>query len=223
MMMRNVDEAASPTVILTEKALGTWIGPRAVTHDGKWVLCARADPAANTARLRLVGLEGDHEEREVFSEAGTQWKCDFSPDDRWIVYESDPDGITEVFVRPNPLQAGTGSVKSESGGSERITVSAHGGRAPMWSPDGKTIVFREGRSKLVAVDVTMEPTFRVSTPRELFDWESLEAETDITNLSPDGKHIAFAQKAEGERTVTQINLVQNWGREVREKARAGGK
>src|SRR5262249_6073625 len=53
----------------------------------------------------------------------------FSPDGRWVAYMSQDLGYTHVFVQPFPF---TGA---------KYQLSTEGGRAPIWSPDGKQLIY----------------------------------------------------------------------------------
>ncbi len=68
--------------------------------------------------------------------AGTARAADarFSPDGRWIAFESDEPGSREIFVAP-----------VESSG-RRQRVSTSGGADPVWSPSGDRIYFHDDHS-----------------------------------------------------------------------------
>src|SRR6185436_7342340 len=53
-----------------------------------------------------------------------------SPDGKWLAYQSNESGPSEVFVRPIP------------GPGPRVLVSVGGGIYPRWSPDGHTLYYR---------------------------------------------------------------------------------
>ena len=82
----------------------------------------------------------------------------FSPDGRFIAYASNESGDWQVYVRPYPEFE-----------SFRTTVSAGGGRFPMWSRDGTELFYIQDRRRMMAVTVTTEPTFATSRPEMLFE------------------------------------------------------
>ena len=53
----------------------------------------------------------------------------FSPDGRWLAYDSDESGRDEVYIRSFP-ESGT-----------RIQISTQGGTGPLWSRDGKELFY----------------------------------------------------------------------------------
>jgi eukaryotic-like serine/threonine-protein kinase len=66
-----------------------------------------------------------------------------SPDGRWLAYESNETGRTEVFIRPFP---------NVNGG--RWQVSTDGGQAPLWQRDGRELFYVDGKREMVAVRLT---------------------------------------------------------------------
>jgi Tol biopolymer transport system component len=80
----------------------------------------------------------------------------FSPDLRWMAYDSDESGKTEVYVRTFP----------SSDGKSRISTG--GGSDPKWSHDGKELFYIAPDWKLMAVSVKEGGRFEVGTPRALF-------------------------------------------------------
>jgi Tol biopolymer transport system component len=105
----------------------------------------------------------------------TEHSSKFSPDGKWIAYTSLETGQFEVFVRPYPL---TGA---------KYRISMQGGGHPLWSLDGKQIIF-ENHRQLFTVSVQTTPAFAVGTPAALpimgFVQGNARREFD---LMPDGK------------------------------------
>ena len=65
-----------------------------------------------------------------------------SPDGRWLAYESNESGASEIFVRPFPAL--------DSG---RWQVSTGGGTRPLWSRDGRELFYLDASGFLTAVAV----------------------------------------------------------------------
>jgi Tol biopolymer transport system component len=80
----------------------------------------------------------------------------FSPDGRYIAYQSNESGRTEIYVQSFPGPGG------------KWQVSADGGTDAHWSGDGKELFFRSADQKLTAVPVTTGATFEAGTPKALF-------------------------------------------------------
>jgi Tol biopolymer transport system component len=79
----------------------------------------------------------------------------FSPDGRWIAFESDASGHDEVYVRPFPVQPG------------QLSISRAGGRSPRWRGDGQEIFFLSLDGLMMAASVDPSNGF-VGVPQPLF-------------------------------------------------------
>jgi serine/threonine-protein kinase len=79
----------------------------------------------------------------------------YSPDGKWIAYESDESGQTQVYVASYPEFTG------------RVAISTAGGRFPIWARNGRELYYRRGDA-LMAVDIDMSAGLRVSRARPLF-------------------------------------------------------
>jgi Tol biopolymer transport system component len=122
----------------------------------------------------------------------------FSPDGRWLVYYSDESGRGEVQVRAFPS------------GGEKSQISSDGGAEPVWSRNGRELFYRNG-TKLMVVDVALQPTFHASAPRLVFDAayeRTLPANFDV---SPDGRRFLMLKSvAPAVRETPRLIVVQNW-------------
>lgn len=97
----------------------------------------------------------DRSQRPLIAEpASAQMGSRFSPDGKWIAYQSNETGWFEVYVEPYPR---TGV---------RLRISEAGGERPVWSPDGGEIVYDKDAT-LHAVRVTTAPALAASTPAAL--------------------------------------------------------
>jgi len=79
----------------------------------------------------------------------------FSPDGRWVAYETDESGRFEIVVQPFPEA------------TDKWTVSNGGGTQPRWSADGKELYFIAPDGKLMAAPITSTATFAAGTPTAL--------------------------------------------------------
>ena len=127
-------------------------------------------------------------ERE-FSESGVV----FSPDGRYVAYESDQMGQREIFIRPFP----------GPGGQE--TVSVGGGDEPAWAGNGELFYRRPSDYAMMVVEVSTEPTLIVDQPRELFRG----------GVYPGGSPRAkYSVTADGQRFLMSTDLVASPRREA---------
>jgi Tol biopolymer transport system component len=88
-------------------------------------------------------LPGDTRVPFIFlrTEANELWG-QFSPDGRWMAFQSNETGRYEIYVRPFP-----------SGGGP-TPISTAGGVYPRWSRDGKELYFIAPDAKMMAVSIS---------------------------------------------------------------------
>ena len=137
-----------------------------------------------------------------------------SPDGNWVVYASDESGREEVYVR------------SFSQASDKIPISESGGTEPRWSPDGRTLYYREGAA-LVAVDLEPGPGIQVREKTTLFHGSNhyryvMFAQYDI---HPDGNRFLVLRNRGGSgqgKSQEEMVVVVNWLRELEERMRSAG-
>jgi Tol biopolymer transport system component len=122
----------------------------------------------------------------------------FSPDGRWIAYESDESGRREIVVRPFP----------EPGAL--VQISTDGGGAPRWSVDGKELYFVAPDGKMMVVPVTVTGSmFTPGNPTALF-FTGLSNQVFRANyaVAPDGGFLVNTPSAES--TAPPITVILNW-------------
>jgi Tol biopolymer transport system component len=138
----------------------------------------------------------------------------FSPDGRWLAYQSNESGNPEVYVRPFP----------EPGG--KWQVSTGGGYMPKWSRNGKELFYRTvTESKIMAVTYTASSdSFHADKP-QLWSPGQFTNRGTASNFSlhPDGKRFAVLKTPGEEKAaaVNHVNLIVNFFDEVRRKVPIG--
>ncbi len=119
-----------------------------------------------------------------------------SPDGRWLLTRT---LASVIHLRPYP----------ELGAP--IVVAARSGHAPLWSPDGKRIYYRD-LEHMVGVD------FQPGQPPKLGESQILFADgyvaPDLWNrqyaLHPDGKRFLMVKKDPTADVTSSLNLILNW-------------
>jgi serine/threonine protein kinase/Tol biopolymer transport system component len=147
--------------------------------------------------------------RTQFSESAPT----FSGDGHWLAYISDESGRSEVYVQPYP-------------GGGKSQISTDGGTEPVWNPNGKELFYRSG-DKMLAVDITTQPSFAVGKPRMLFQGTYLPTRVSSPNydVSADGQRFLMLKPSEqtSSPSLTQIVVVENWFEELKQKVPTGKK
>ena len=139
----------------------------------------------------------------------------FSPDGHWLAYISNESGRPEVYVQPYPGPGG------------KWQISTEGGTEPIWNRNGRELFYRSG-NKMMAVDITTQPSFSAGKPRMLFegqyvadDWPLITAAYDV---SADGQRFLMVKPRPSRLpSPTQINVVLNWFEELKQKVPTGKK
>jgi serine/threonine-protein kinase len=157
-----------------------------------------------TFNLEIARLDSAGVARELSaSPTATEANGRFSPDGRWIAYQSDESGRPEVHLRPT---AGAGG---------RVQVSSDGGRRPVWNPDGRQLFFWQG-SQLTSATLQFDPAPRVTARSVLFEGR-YEEDFDI---SRDGSRFLMI---ESERSGVSLVVIPNWRTELRQLTSRGSR
>jgi Tol biopolymer transport system component len=138
----------------------------------------------------------------LWTEAGIG-NAEISPDGRWIAYAAGAPGARQVWVRPYP------DVQTD-----RWRVSVGGGTSPRWSPDGRTIYYRNGDS-MMAVGLRPGPGFSHDEPVKLFDGDYLP-DYDIAR---DGRFLMIKSPAAQPPPDNRIVVVLNWFADLKARLR----
>jgi serine/threonine protein kinase/WD40 repeat protein len=106
--------------------------------------------------LWTLSMPGDRTRRVFVSSKQSELNGAFSPDGRWVAYQSNASGRYEIVVRPFPDR------------DPARTISRDGGRYPRWRGDGKELFFVSPAGTMMAAG--FDPTSGVSQgePQPLF-------------------------------------------------------
>jgi len=135
----------------------------------------------------------------------TEQQPAFSPDGRWLAYQSDESGAYEIYVSEYP------------GGGQKRRVSTGGGAGPLWSPDGSELFFQsEDGRRLFAVEIAVGPGLEIGDQHLLFEGSfEVSHESALSfDLSPDGRRFLMRQRPEGEMVARELVLVLDWFTEL---------
>ena len=132
-----------------------------------------------------------------------------SPDGRWLAYDSDESGRSEVYVRPFPAVE-----------QARTLVSVNGGIEPRWSPDGRELFFStdagSGPRTFWSVPVKSAAGFVAGTPVEV-----ASIPTGSYDIARDGRllvHLPTTTTAPS--TRSQLVVVLHWFEELKARVAA---
>jgi hypothetical protein len=120
----------------------------------------------------------------------------FSPDDRWVVYQSDESGRFEVYVQAFPEPR------------EKFPISNGGGMFPQRKSDGRELFYLSTDGKLMSVRLNLgADSLEASVPHALFPLPPDFAGITPYAVAPDGQRFLT--------TVTEdrpepLNVIVNW-------------
>jgi hypothetical protein len=175
-------------------------------EDGR--LLVRETHPTRGRDLLIYGFQGDSVVETPYLRA--DWEelaASISPDGNWVAYSSNESGREEVYVRAFP-QA-----------SEKIRISLEGGTEPRWSPDGRTIYYRQ-EAALMLADLGPGPGIEVQNRAMLFSGSdqvrySFFAQYDV---HPDGDRFLVLRGTNSAEVVQEeMVVVVNWFREFEER------
>ncbi len=129
----------------------------------------------------------------------------FSPDGRWIAYQSNESGRAEVYIRPFPGPGG------------KWQVSTNGGTHPRWRSDGKELFFL-GSDKIMAAEIRLgSSVVNVGILTALFPAAAISTGgRDGYDVTGDGQR--FLVSTHGNEGVSSpVTLVVYWVGEIKKK------
>ncbi|MGH8149936.1 MAG: hypothetical protein ACRETB_08185, partial [Steroidobacteraceae bacterium] len=188
--------------------------PTSWSPDGRFLLY-RSSTRQTGADLWVLPMVGAHSPSVFLKTPFAEDKGVFSPDGRWVAYESNESGRFEIYVRPfHPPGAKDSDAAS---GAAQWQVSTAGGIDPTWRPDGKEIYYVDPSGAMMAAPITVRGTaFAAGTPVKLFQTHIVGGGENIGegrqyDVAPKGRFLidTVSQSAAG-----PVTLIQNWNPEA---------
>lgn len=183
----------------------TRLFPYSVSSDGTNLLYVEEPDDASVRNIWLVALEDEADPVPLVTDKGMSRFPVFSPDGRFVAYDSNETGDYEIYVK-------------EIDSGRRWPVSTAGGTSPSWPSAGGEIVYRDaGRTQAVPVDTTTD--FEAGTPINFGLSTSVFHDT-----TADGQRILMLRGsgADGDSGApAHIRVVLNWFADLRARIPAG--
>jgi hypothetical protein len=195
------DGSGQPVALMGQ---GVNPSPTSVSPDGRLVLGVRSGNTSPSGTeiwvLPLDATKAAEAKPQPFLDTRfTRGNLQFSPDGKWVTYESNETGRNEIYVVPYPGPGG----KSQ--------VSTEGGTQPRWNRNGRELFFRNG-AKMMAVDMETGAAFRAGTPRMLF--EKVSSDYDV---APDGRRFIVLKPAATAADTSELHVILNWFDDLRRR------
>jgi eukaryotic-like serine/threonine-protein kinase len=173
--------------------------PVALSADGRELLMAVRETAGNSWDLHRLSLAGGGTAVPyVTSSEFLEFRATFSPDGRWVAYQSNESGRNEIYVLSYPSPG------------RKWQISTDGGIEPAWSPGGKELYYVSGDRRLMRVEVSTGASFDAGVPEPMFAI-GLAAQTARNRyvVAPDGERFLVVAPA-GEGLSTPMTAVIGW-------------
>ena len=148
-------------------------------------------------------LEGDRKPVPVVATSFNETNAQFSPDGRWIAFQSNESGEPEIYVQPF-LRPG-----------QKLRISTAGGVQARWRRDGKELFYLAPDQRLMAVPIQLDAELPngvdVGTPAALFT-------TSLAGVPQNGSGRHYMVSRDGQRFLMDtlrevtipITVVLNW-------------
>ena len=171
--------------------------PTSWSADGRFLLFFSQGHPKTIADLWVLPMEGERKPVSYLQGPFRERGAVFSPDGKWVAYESDESGRFEIYVAPFPIHSG------------KWQVSVTGGEWPHWRSDGKELYYISPDDKMMAAEVSAAGgDFRVGKVTPLFQARPSRAGT-VFDVSRDGKRFLINSATESVDDAP-ITLVVNW-------------
>jgi dipeptidyl aminopeptidase/acylaminoacyl peptidase len=196
---------------LTKPEKGIGHSPDSFSPDGQQL----SFTAYNGGASAVWTLSLRDRKATLFAEAptGLAESSMFSPDGRWVAYAGDSaSGVgNTIYVQGFPVTPGKYQIGT--------------GNHPLWSRDGKQILFMPGPLVAVAVNVTTEGGFAFTSPTPVPRGGLVGAPSGPRRLdiAPDGRLIGVALSAANQTAAAvlpQIQVVLNWFEDLKQRVPA---
>jgi Tol biopolymer transport system component/predicted Ser/Thr protein kinase len=171
----------------------TQLSPVDWSLDGGAILCS----SASSSRLSLLSMTPGHALQTLATTPYQQQHGRFSPDGRYIAYESTESGSLAIFVAAFPSLSG------------KRRVSPGGGTVPVWSKDGKKLYYRAENGSIAEVEIRTSPELVVGKQTELFRFGAA-GRINRFGVSEDGQRFLIADLTTNLDEALEVNVVVDW-------------
>jgi hypothetical protein len=155
-----------------------------ISADGTRLLYREVHPDTGDD-LWVLPLDGEGDPEPFLVTRFEEVEARFSPDGRWIVYQSNESGKDEIFVRPYPGPGG------------KWQISADGGNFPRWAADGSRLFYLNER-KIYEAEVSADGrALQVGRAEAVASLDPAVSSPSDWVVAPDAERFAFIQDPPG--------------------------
>ena len=176
--------------------------PSSWSPDGRTVAYVELDPLSGKDIWLLTLQDGATPKARPFLRTPfNELSPVFSPDGKWIAYNSNESGRFEVYVQPFPA------------GGRQSQISFDGAAFPRWSPDSREVFFMSDAGLGALMTVRLDPQAAVvpGSLQTLFDTRRYGRTYAV---SPDGKRVLLTASRAAPGSTGEVSVVLNWHAEL---------
>lgn len=176
--------------------------PSSWSLDGRYLLY-RTQSAKTRYDLWAWPLDGSTPSFPIAQTDADDRDGEFSPDGKWVAFESDESGRFEIYIQRFP------------GPGAKWPISTNGGAQVRWSRDGRELFYITLDGQLMAVSVRLDAerqTVEADAPVALFTMHvgsPVSVFRQQYSVSPDGRRFLFNTLVDDDR-VSPITIIQHW-------------
>jgi eukaryotic-like serine/threonine-protein kinase len=167
------------------------------SRDGRYILYEEETAPASKRSLWILPVApGDSKPRPYLRTTFNEGMGQFSPDTRWVAFQSDESGRYEIYIDTFPEPRG------------KIRISTGGGVIPDWGADGRELFYVSADSMLMSAGLkTGANSIEPSAPHPLFPL--LVTDTDVSpyDAARDGQRFLVL---EASRFAQPLTVIVNW-------------
>jgi Tol biopolymer transport system component len=174
--------------------------PTSWSPDGKFLLYSATGDPKTGIDIWVLPLAAGAKPAPLVQTPFNESNAQFSPDGRWVAYQSDESGRYEIYVIP------FGSERGAPGGKRQISTT--GGVQVRWRRDGNELFYLDG--KLMAAEVGAKGgAFEVGQVSALFGG-LIGGGGYFYDVAADGHRFLVEVPVEQSTNAEPLTVVQNW-------------
>jgi eukaryotic-like serine/threonine-protein kinase len=168
------------------------------SRDGRFILYEEDIAPDNRRSLWILSVAPDDAKprpyrRTAFNECMGR----FSPDTRWVAFQSDETGRYEVYIDTFPEPRG------------KVRISTGGGVLPEWGVDGRELFYISPDSMLMSVSLKLGTgSLGPTPPRALFPLLVMDTDVSPYDIAHDGQGFVVLEAAE--HAAQPLTVIVNW-------------
>jgi Tol biopolymer transport system component len=226
---RNGSGAAEPVLASDESKVAT-----SASRDGRLVFYNSVSNATNVD-IWVAPWTGDRAPAVWLKTPFREGYAMFSPDGRWVAYQSNESGRPEIYVRPfaqpspqaSAFASATADTSADRAGTRHASgaepdgqwqVSTNGGIHPVWRHDGKELFYLSPAGEMMAAPITATAGgVAPGAPAALFQTRVVGGGIDALqarqyDVAPDGRFLINTALEDGGAPIT---IIQHWNPEAK--------